>query len=68
MLIKNISARGWHVGGKFIAPGQEVDVEVKEAEVKDNADLVIVKPAVEKLKPGPKPKFESPVPADPVIE
>jgi hypothetical protein len=59
MLIKNNGARGWHVGGKLIAPGQSLDVAVTEADVKDNAELEVVKATQEKAKPGPKPKVEA---------
>lgn len=47
MLVKNVSARGWTVGGKMIAPGETLDVEVGEADVKGNADLEVVLPKVE---------------------
>jgi hypothetical protein len=48
MLIKNNGARGWHVGGKLIAPGQSLDVAVTEADVKDNKELEVVKVKAEK--------------------
>jgi hypothetical protein len=61
MLIKNNGARGWHVGGKLIAPGAQLEVECTEADVKDNKELEVVKAAStqEKAKPGPKPKVEA---------
>ena len=43
MLVKNVSARGWNVGGKMIAPGEALEVDVTEADIKGNADLEIVK-------------------------
>ncbi len=55
MLIKNKSARAWHVAGVLVAPLAEVEVECQEADVKGNGDLEIVKPVSEKMKPGPKP-------------
>jgi hypothetical protein len=61
MLIKNNGARGWHVGGKLIAPMSQLEVECTEADVKDNKELEVVKAAStqEKAKPGPKPKVEA---------
>ena len=47
MLVKNVSARGWSVGGKMIAPNETVEVDVSEADIKGNADLEIVLPKVE---------------------
>ena len=49
MLVKNVSARGWSVGGKMIAPNETLDVDVKEADIKGNADLEIVKSTEKKL-------------------
>lgn len=62
MLVKNISARGWGVGGVIIAPLETKEVECTEADVKDNPDLVIVKAEVkadEPRKPGRPPKVEA---------
>lgn len=44
MQVKNVSNRGWNVGGVTIAPGRTEEVECNEADIKDNADLEIVKP------------------------
>jgi len=49
MLVKNVSARGWNVGGKMIAPGEALEVDVNEADIKGNADLEIVKSTEKKL-------------------
>lgn len=49
MQVKNISARGWFVFGKTIAPGKQEEVECTEADLVGNAELeaVIVKPKEE---------------------
>lgn len=49
MLVKNVSARGWYVGGKIIAPLETVEVDVSEADIKGNTDLEIVKSTEKKL-------------------
>ncbi len=43
MLIKNHSARGWHINGDFIAPLETKEIECAEADVKDNVELEILK-------------------------
>lgn len=47
MQVKNVSNRGWNVGGITIAPGASAEVECNEADIKDNADLEIVKAVLE---------------------
>ncbi len=49
MLIKNVSARGWYVAGKIIAPLETVEVEATEADIAGNKDLEIVKSTEKKL-------------------
>ena len=44
MQVKNIGARGWHVGDKLIAPLDTVELDDKfYNDVKDNAELEVVK-------------------------
>ena len=57
MQVKNISARGWWVMGKMVAPGATETVEATAADIGDNPDLVIVEEveveqSEEKRKPG----------------
>lgn len=42
MQVKNISARGWWINGKMVAPGATEPVEATVADIGDNPDLVIV--------------------------
>lgn len=49
MLVKNVSARGWFVGGTIIAPLETKEVDVSEADIKGNADLEVVKSTEKKL-------------------
>jgi len=60
MQVKNISARGWWVMGKMIAPGATETVEATVADIGYNPDLVIVEEveAEEKKKPGRPAKSE----------
>ena len=57
MQVKNISARGWWVNGKMVAPGATEPVEATVADIGDNPDLEIVEEveveqSEEKRKPG----------------
>ena len=57
MKVKNISARGWWINGKMVAPGTTDTVDATVADIGDNPDLVIVSEVVEeaqeeKKKPG----------------
>lgn len=59
MQVKNISARGWWVMGKMVAPGATETVEATKADIGDNPDLEIVseqeevvEQSEEKRKPG----------------
>ena len=54
MQVKNISARGWWINGKMVAPGATETVEATVADIGDNPDLVIVEEVEveEKKKPG----------------
>ena len=57
MQVKNISARGWWINGKMVAPGTTETVEATVADIGDNPDLVIISEVVEeaqeeKKKPG----------------
>ena len=57
MQVKNISARGWWINGKMVAPGATEPVEATKADIGDNPDLVIVEEVEaeqteEKRKPG----------------
>ena len=45
MQVKNISARGWWINGKMVAPGATEPVEATVADIGDNPDLVIVEDA-----------------------
>ena len=47
MQVKNISARGWWINGKMVAPGTTETVEATVADIGDNPDLVIVAKEVE---------------------
>lgn len=49
MQVKNISARGWWINGKMVAPGTTEPVEATVADIGDNPDLVIV--VEEEVKP-----------------
>lgn len=42
MQVKNVSARGWWINGKMVAPGTTETVEATVADIGDNPDLVIV--------------------------
>ena len=42
MQVKNISARGWWINGKMVAPGTTETVNATVADIGDNPDLVIV--------------------------
>lgn len=52
MKIKNVSARGWTVFGKMIAPGTVEEVDCTEADIAGNDDLEIVKDEEESGKRG----------------
>ena len=52
MKLKNVSARGWIVAGKMIAPGQVEDVECTIEDVVDNDEIEIVKGNVEQVQDG----------------
>ena len=57
MQVKNISARGWWINGKMVAPGATEPVEATVADIGDNPDLEIVEEveveqSEEKRKPG----------------
>jgi hypothetical protein len=52
MKLKNVSARGWIVAGKMIAPGQVEDVECTLADITDNDEIDIVKGNVEQVQDG----------------
>lgn len=55
MLIKNTSARGYHIAGEFIAPLEEKEVpDAKPEDLPAGDDLKEVK------KPGPKPAAQAP--------
>ena len=49
MKLKNVSARGWIVAGKMIAPGQVEDVECTIEDVVDNDEIDIVKGKVDQV-------------------
>lgn len=60
MQVKNISARGWWVMGKMVAPGATETVEATIADIGDNTDLVILDDVEkdDKKKPGRPAKSE----------
>lgn len=50
MQVKNIGARGWHVGDKLIAPLDTVELDDKfYNDVKDNPELEVTKSGEKKL-------------------
>ena len=50
MQVKNIGARGWHVGDKLIAPLDTVELDDKfYNDVKDNPELEVTKSGDKKL-------------------
>lgn len=50
MQVKNISARGWHVGDKLIAPLETVELSDDfYNDVKDNPELEVTKSGEKKL-------------------
>ena len=52
MKLKNVSARGWIVAGKMIAPCQVEDVECTLADITDNDEIEIVKGNAEQVQDG----------------
>lgn len=59
MQVKNISARGWFVFGKTIAPGCTEEIECTEADLAGNAELEAVKAEEVKAKVGRPAKAEA---------
>lgn len=62
MQVKNISARGWYVGDKLVAPLETVELSDDfYNDVKDNADLEVLKEKSTKGKKADKEELSPPV-------